>query len=221
MNESSVMTLRLDPASPMLTVESVTDGVIARKNIKKEVLYDCIKSSIAHDPVQSALLPRGCIAFGEAGNEREVVILYQERYADINYYGTCYEHFPLPRLVFAFHCTLNGKVTRRRLGVIQDEQPRPDSVMYYYPFSNVGSSDICTGSNPIPNYKEVRQLGSLPHYILSLPDNDDFFQAERNALNLNHRDLLEHLKDKDPAYYYGHILVPNGHTLQDFIDRRY
>ncbi len=30
--------------------------------------------------------------------------------------------------------------------------------------------------------------------------------------------LMEHLKDKDPAYYYSDILIPNGKTLRDFIN---
>ena len=27
----------------------------------------------------------------------------------------------------------------------------------------------------------------------------------------------EHLKDKDPSYYYSDVLIPNGKTLKDFI----
>ena len=33
-------------------------------------------------------------------------------------------------------------------------------------------------------------------------------------------DIMELLRDKDPAYYYTDILVPNGRTLSDFINRR-
>ena len=32
-----------------------------------------------------------------------------------------------------------------------------------------------------------------------------------------YRALLNHLKDKEPAYYYTDVLVPNGKTLKDFI----
>jgi hypothetical protein len=31
------------------------------------------------------------------------------------------------------------------------------------------------------------------------------------------RDLMEALKDKEPAYYYSDILIPNGAALNDFI----
>ena len=40
------------------------------------------------------------------------------------------------------------------------------------------------------------------------------------GIKLSHGELLEHLKDKDPAYYYTDILVSNGKTLGDFISRR-
>ena len=34
---------------------------------------------------------------------------------------------------------------------------------------------------------------------------------------MEYRELLNHLKDKEPAYYYTDVLVPNGKTLKDFI----
>lgn len=49
--------------------------------------------------------------------------------------------------------------------------------------------------------------------------NDDYFRTEHNGIKANHRDLLEHLKDKDRQYYYDNILVPmRGKTLKDFLD---
>ena len=51
-----------------------------------------------------------------------------------------------------------------------------------------------------------------------LPDNDDFYQERGNRLKMGHRDLLEHLRDKDRRYYYDHVLVPMPNTtLKDFI----
>ena len=32
-----------------------------------------------------------------------------------------------------------------------------------------------------------------------------------------YRELLNHLKNKDPAYYYTDVLIPSGKTLKDFI----
>ena len=51
-----------------------------------------------------------------------------------------------------------------------------------------------------------------------LPDNDDFYQERNNRLGMGHRDLLEHLRDKDRQYYYDQVLVPMPDTtLKDFI----
>lgn len=97
----------------------------------------------------------------------------------------------------------------------------PDTPMFFYPFSNVHSDDrVCTGNNVLPRYRKISALKNFPRYLLGLPDNDDMYDREHNRLKLSHGELLEHLKDKDPAYYYTDILVSNGKTLGDFISRR-
>lgn len=91
--------------------------------------------------------------------------------------------------------------------------------MYRYPFSNVGGSmgTICIGRNALPQYKTPHALASLPAFLLSIPNGDHSFNRLNNKLELEYRDLLEHLKDKDPSYYYSDVLLPNGKTLKDFI----
>lgn len=77
---------------------------------------------------------------------------------------------------------------------------------------------LCTGTNALPNIKTLQSLENLPNYIISLPDNDDYYQDEHTKLQLGHRDLLEHLKDKDRQYYYDNVLIqmPNA-TLKNFL----
>ncbi len=69
----------------------------------------------------------------------------------------------------------------------------------------------------LPAYKSPSGISNLPGYLLSLPNNDDYFDVRDNRLRMEYRDLLEHLKDKDPSYYYSDVLIPNGKTLKDFI----
>jgi hypothetical protein len=109
------------------------------------------------------------------------------------------------------------------MAIIADEKPTPGTQVYVYPFSNVYSNTgICIGAaNSFPAYKDLRTLGTLPYHILSLPNNDHNFSRGENKLKLPYRDLLEHLKDKDPSYYYRHVLIKRSMTVQDFIDRRY
>ena len=90
--------------------------------------------------------------------------------------------------------------------------------MYEYPFSNVHPDrKLCAGNNVLPRYKNILSMKHVPRYVLGLPDNDDLYDREHNRLGLGHAELMEHLKDKDPAYYYTDVLVPRGDTLGDFI----
>lgn len=89
--------------------------------------------------------------------------------------------------------------------------------MFTYPFSNVGGFRLCVGNNALPVYKRPVTLGTLPGYLLRLPNNDDSFNAKNNKLHMQYRELLNHLRDKDPAYYYTDVLISNGKTLKDFI----
>ncbi len=76
---------------------------------------------------------------------------------------------------------------------------------------------MCVGMNTMPHVESLQSLQNFPQFILSLPDNDDFYSERNNRLELGHRDLMEHLQDKDQQYYYDQILVPmNGKTLKDF-----
>ena len=100
-------------------------------------------------------------------------------------------------------------------------QSRLYTPMFFYPFSNVYEDDrVCTGNNVLPRYKKLSALKNFPRYLLGLPDNDDMFDRRHNRKELEHKELMELLRDKDPAYYYTDILVPNGRTLSDFINRR-
>lgn len=146
---------------------------------------------------------------------------YPRLRADLSLYKTPYPDFPIPRLVFGFSVgAADGAVSACRIGVIADETPTPDTIMYRYPFSNVDSSgSLCIGTNTLPQYKELRKAAGLPALLLSIPNNFDRFDPSDNQLGLEYRDLMQHLKDKEPAYYYTDILIPNGQKLAHFIQR--
>ena len=130
--------------------------------------------------------------------------------------NTEYRDFPLPKLVFGFKVA-GGKIKKVYLGITGNGILRESSLMYTYPFSNVSNDfSLCTGGNVLPAIKSPYSLSNMPDYILSLPDNDDYFNIRNNRLQLNHRELMEHLSDKTPEYYYSDILIPSGKTLADF-----
>lgn len=202
-----------------ITVERDLEGVKSFKQIAPDTLIQCIDRSLLRGAVHSGLLPKNCISFSAFDDgDKEVVLVYQESRADISYFGTEYKSFPLPRLVFGFKLTAEGRVSSCKLGVAENTKTlKPDTKMYHYPLSNVSGFHLCTGNNALPKCTSLHTLSSLPYYIMSMPNNNDYFKASNNMLHLEMRDLLELLKNKEPSFYYSDILIPNGKTLNDFI----
>ena len=212
--------IRIIPEDGQVLIETHTDGIVKCKEIQEDALLDCIKNSAMRDYVNSGLLPSDCIHVKIHPNgNKEYCLWYPRLYADISYHETAYPNFPLPKLVFGFQISEHGKVSNCRLGVVADEELKSSTEMFCYPFSNVTQSNfhLCTGSNVLPVYKTTGSISNLPGYLLRLPNNDDCFSTRNNKLHMEYRDLLEHLKDKDPSYYYSDVLLPNGKTLKDFI----
>ena len=204
-----------------ITVESDLEGIWSFKQIAPDTLVQCIDRSLLRGAVHSGLLPKNCISFSayDDGN-KEVVLLYPESKADISYFGTEYKDFPLPRLVFGFRLTSEGRISSCKLGVVENTDTlKPDTKMYHYPLSNVSGFHLCTGNNVLPKCTSLHKLSSLPYYIMSMPNNNDHFNHSHNKPALEMRDLLELLKDKDTAFYYSDILVPNGAVLNNFIQK--
>lgn len=202
-----------------ITVERDLEGVKSFKQIAPDTLIQCIDRSLLRGAVHSGLLPKNCISFSAFDDgDKEVVLLYPENRADISYFGTEYKGFPLPRLVFGFKLTAGGRVSGCKLGVVENTKIlKPDTKMYHYPLSNVSGFHLCTGNNALPKCTSLHTLSSLPYYIMSMPNNNDYFKASNNMLHLEMRDLLELLKNKEPSFYYSDILIPNGAVLSDFI----
>jgi len=202
-----------------VTVEEIKGGVKSYKAISPDSLLSCINKSLLRGGVASGLLPRGCLSFKAYDNgNREITMLHEPDSADISYMGTEYKGFPLPRLVFGFTVSDEGRVSNSRLGVIaNDEMVKPETKMYHYPFSNVSGFHLCTGNNTFPKCESLHTLASLPYFIMAMPNNNDHFRPSNNKPGLEMRDLMELLKDKQPSYYYEHILLPSGKTLGDFI----
>ena len=203
-------------------VEMYKDGIKSFKQISPDMLVKCIGKSLLRGAFHTGLLPENCVSFSSYDDgSRETVLLHEECRADINYYDTEYKNFPLPRLVFGFRLTAEGRVGSCRLGVVENsDKIRPDTKMYHYPLSNVNGFHLCTGNNIFPKCESLYTLASLPYYIISMPNNNDHFSHSLNKPGLEMRDLLELLKDKEPPFYYSDVLIPNGAVLDDFIKGR-
>ncbi len=194
-------------------------GRTRTKLISPDTLFECIKGSIREEPVSTGLLPANIVSVKLASDgKRYAVLEYAYEKADIQYMQTEYPDFPLPRLLFGFLVEKSGRISEINLGVPAPGKLKEDTKMYLYTFSNVSRFRLCTGANSLPGIKNLQGLQNLPEYILSLPDNDDYFDASHNRLGLSHRDLLEHLRDKDRRYYYDAVLLPMPNTtLKNFL----
>ena len=212
--------LRISPRSGKIVVaELKRDGAVSFKEISPIDLYFMLNESYrSSETVETGFLPAHCLSASIGKAEKTFVLWNPELRADMTYRDVEYPGFPIPRLVFGIRLLDTGRVAGCTLGVVADEKPTPASRMYHYPFSNVyEDSRVCTGNNVLPRYKKQAALVNFPRYLLGIPDNDDMFSPERNRLRLGHKELMEHLKDKEPAYYYTDVLIPNGKTLGDFI----
>ena len=212
--------LRVSPSRGAFIVEEhKPGGVVSYKEIEPMDVYFAINGSYdSKELLTSGFLPEHCLSVAMSGMERHLVIWNPELRADMFYRDKEYLDFPLPRLVFGVRLLAGNRMAECSIGVVADEPPTPETKMYRYPFSNVyGNGKVCTGNNVLPCYKRLSSLKHFPRYLLGIPDNDDFFTAENNRLQMEHGELMEHLKDKDPSYYYTDVLVESGMALNNFI----
>lgn len=203
-----------------IVVEQTNNGIVSRKNISQGDLLNCILNSRKDTETHwTGFLPEHCFQAAIRDGTTTYFIRYPGLRADLTYFGTVYEGFPLPRLVFAFRRDNGtGKILSVRLAVVRDERLSGVTETFFYPFSNVfGNGGICLGNNVLPVYKDPGRLCTLASLILGFPNNNDMFDQRKNKLGMEYRELLEHLKDKEPDYYYSHVLVSNGKKLQDFM----
>ncbi len=147
-----------------MAVEDNFNGLVSYKRITPDDLIKCLNDSISRGGIFSGLLPGGCLSFSYSDDGFvAITVLFPERYADISYYQTQYRHFPLPKLVFGFNISLDGRVSDCRMGVVDgDAMLKPDTKMFYYPFSNVSGFHLCTGNNALPKHKSLYTVSRIP-----------------------------------------------------------
>ena len=208
--------------SAQIFIEQTVGGTKVTKSAQLDDILLCLQSSIKPAAsAYSAVLPPSTLFYSHLTDTDaySVALEYPYNTADITYMETEYPDFPLPKLVFGFKIGGSGKILRVYLGVAENGILRENSKMFVYPFSNVSDDfSLCTGGNVLPAIKSPYSLSNMPDYILSMPDNDDHFEPKKNRLHLGHRELMEHLADKSPEYYYSDVLIPSGKTLADFYE---
>ncbi len=201
-----------------LVVDDYRGKTVKHKVISLNTFCKMVQENIKPFKVQTGILPDRCITYREDSTGNKFVALDLGKYnVDITYENTKYENFPIPRLLYGFRLDSQNKITEVQVAVADRGPLREDTKLYKYPFSNVSGFNMCIGSNSMPKIKSLRQLFSIPYYIFAMPDNNDRYVPGRTKLNMEYRNLLEHLKDKDTDYYYESVLKPSGKTLSNFV----
>lgn len=201
-----------------LVVDDLRGKTVKHKVVSLDEFTKLLENNIEVSTVQTGILPDRCVAYQENQKGTKYVVIDLGVFRmDLTYEKTTYENFPLPRLLYGFIIDKDFKMNKVRVAVADMGVLRENTKLYKYPFSNVSGFNMCTGTNSLPKIKSLRQLNGLPYYIFSMPDNNDLYHPDRTKLNMEYRNLLEFMKDKDEKYYYDKVLIPTGKVLSDFI----
>lgn len=213
------ITLHIDPQQPFLQMDTVRlDQTVSTKQIPIDSLIDMIRSSIQTPRLATGFLPPLCLQAIALADGWNIAFVSMLNHCPISYHETIYPDFPLPRMVISCTVSTSGKLFDFKLCVTENTVDlSPKTILYHYPFSNVNNFSLCVGANSFHGYDKLQKLRSLPYRLMTIPNNDDLYSPEHNRLEMPFRELLTHLQDKDTAYYYEHILIPSGKTLQDFL----
>lgn len=202
-----------------VVVDDYRGKTVRHKVISMNSLVKMVEKNIEINTVRTGVLPDRCVSYTENMDGTKYVVMDLGKFRmDLTYEKTKYEDFPIPRLLFGFVINKDFKITRVKVAVADMGPLRETTKLYKYPFSNVSGFNMCIGSNSMPKIKALRQLNGIPYYIYAMPDNNDHYSPERTKLNMEYRNMLEFLKDKDEYYYYKKVLIPTGKTLVDFIN---
>lgn len=157
--------------------------------------------------ITTPLLPSGTILYQEEVSGRKVVVLEipKQRW-DIQYYQTPYENVGHPKMLFEF--IISGKNIRNcRIYAMKNENLKPSSKLYHYPFGNVHASfEACW-----PQLKEIKidrltQLRNLPQLFFKSAMNDHLYSGK------NQREKIMALQGND---FDDETLDETGLTIAD------
>lgn len=212
--------LRIQRNNPVLECSIRSGKRVRIKNILSQTLLDQIIKSTDNECYSTGLLPINTVAYAylPAYGSTRILLADPARTVDKVYQDMVYPGFPVPRFLWEFHIAATKRVEQVKL-LVADDVIAPDAKLYLYPFSNVYSDNsICLGSNTLPPVNRLSDLWQIVSRINQMPDNNDLFNKSNNRLKKPYAKLLEYLKDKDSAYYYDKILVPENITLQYYLE---
>lgn len=209
----------------MCLVSYKDKDVCVEKYISADDFIKCISNSLnKKTEISTGFCPPGFISISITESQKYIVYQYPKLKENISYNGTEFKDFPLPAIVFGFFVNTLNYVSDVHIGVTELGVLSPDSKMYAYPFANVsgGNTDskLCVGNSRPMKIERLTDLIYVAEHYMLLDNNEDYYSYTRSRLNCHtHISLLNNLSNKTSKYYYKKVLIENGLTLQDFINK--
>ena len=131
-------------------------------------------------------------------NKNKIVVLKKKSDKhDFVYHKTRFENVGLPALVFFLFINKQNIIYRGSLFALKNETLTENTVLYKYPFTNVGiEGDICFGANKESlKINSLLELKTFPDKFLMMPSTHDL--GNDNVFGLKMRPWLELLEGID------------------------
>lgn len=132
--------------------------------------------------------------YGSQGNY-EIAVMYPGKVRGVKYYKDTYR-VPYPNTLYTYN-VLKGVVQSKHCFAVIDDVITPETVLYRFPFGNVGSmGSMCYGNIHLPDCTELSSIDTLVELFLSGDVNDDLYQASDTAKNCKQFELYQFLQGK-------------------------
>ncbi|MBU8908080.1 prokaryotic E2 ligase family D protein [Desertibacillus haloalkaliphilus] len=176
------------------------------------------------DTIPTPILPKNCIKhiwtnynYDTQSGVQDVFIEIPKKRWDISCFDTRMMDVGFPKMVFRYR--VDETMTVRFLWVVavKDTTLTPQTEVFHFPFSNVGSAGkVCMGGNIFPPIQDIQQLQTLHNYFFQVPFSSDHYSAARNLSGIQDiREMFKSVQDKD---FPDTWLQPSGSTLQRWMN---
>ena len=125
----------------------------------------------------------------------EIAVMYPGKVRGVKYYKDTYR-VPYPNTLYTYS-VLNGVVQSKHCFAVIDDVITPETVLYRFPFGNVGSmGSMCYGNIHLPDCTELSSIDTLVELFLSGDVNDDLYHPSDTAKNCKQFELYQFLEGK-------------------------
>lgn len=200
------------------TVEEYHNGVSLGEGIySHEGIAQAVLNSLEYESIRTPIMPRNAIYYSEGPGKRYVFLELTPHRRNVLYHKAKIKDIPFPRLIIGFQLSVRQEkmaITKVYLAALEDQLiPNEESMVYFYPYTNVDNYAVCWGGQELPSIERVSQVATIPELFFNSPNSDCYYSSANNS-NMPYRELVESIKGKSFPDAY---LKPTGLGLQEWI----